>query len=70
MRPSGYAIRTVPVGTRGALFLLSNSIRPQLALVDEAKRAGVQRIVKLSVQHAPDALGRIRLCGLMETCRP
>jgi len=36
------------------LFLLSNSIRPELAVVDEAKRAGVQRIVKLSVLHAAE----------------
>ena len=31
------------------LFLLSNTVDPELKVVDEAKRAGVKRIVKLSV---------------------
>jgi uncharacterized protein YbjT (DUF2867 family) len=36
------------------LFLLSNSITPELTVIDEAKRAGVQRIVKLSSLQASD----------------
>ena len=34
------------------LFLLSNAIEPERNVVDEAKRAGVKRIVKLSVYGA------------------
>ena len=36
------------------LFLVSNSITPELTVVDEARHAGVKRIVKLSVLHAAD----------------
>jgi len=46
LRPALKDVRT--------LFLVSNSITPELTVVDEAKRAGVERIVKLSVLHAAD----------------
>jgi uncharacterized protein YbjT (DUF2867 family) len=36
------------------LFLVSNSITPELTVVDEARHAGVKRIVKLSVLHAAE----------------
>jgi uncharacterized protein YbjT (DUF2867 family) len=36
------------------LFLVSSSITPELTVVDEARHAGVKRIVKLSVLHAAD----------------
>src|SRR4030095_9048216 len=35
-----------------ALFLLSNTVAPETKVVDEAKRAGVKRVVKLSVNGA------------------
>jgi uncharacterized protein YbjT (DUF2867 family) len=35
------------------VFLLSNMVEPEKKVVDEAKRAGVKRIVKLSVNGAP-----------------
>ncbi len=36
------------------VFLLSNMVEPEKKVVDEAKRAGVKRIVKLSVNGAAD----------------
>ena len=36
------------------LFLVSNSITPELTVVDEARHAGVKRIVKLSVLRAAE----------------
>jgi uncharacterized protein YbjT (DUF2867 family) len=36
------------------LFLVSNSITPELTVVDEARHAGVKRIVKLSVLNAAE----------------
>ena len=36
------------------VFLLSNMVEPEKRVVDEAKRAGVKRIVKLSVNGAAD----------------
>jgi uncharacterized protein YbjT (DUF2867 family) len=36
------------------LFLLSNTVAPEVKVVDEAKRAGVKRVVKLSVYGAQD----------------
>ena len=36
------------------LFLLSNTIAPEASVVDEAKKAGVKRIVKLSVFRADE----------------
>ena len=36
------------------LFLLSNTVAPEKRVVDEARRAGVRRIVKLSVLRAED----------------
>jgi uncharacterized protein YbjT (DUF2867 family) len=38
------------------LFLLSNTVAPEVRVVDEAKRAGVKRIVKLSVLGAAEGL--------------
>jgi uncharacterized protein YbjT (DUF2867 family) len=38
------------------LFLLSNTVAPEVRVVDEAKRAGVKRIVKLSVLGAGEGL--------------
>lgn len=38
------------------LFLLSNSVAPEASVVDEAKRAGVKRVVKLSVLGAAEGL--------------
>lgn len=36
------------------LFLLSNTVDPERAVVDEARRAGVKRVVKLSVRRAAE----------------
>ena len=36
------------------VFLLSNMVEPEKKVVDEAKRAGVKRVVKLSVNGAAD----------------
>ncbi len=36
------------------LFLLSNTVEPERAVVDEAKRSDVKRVVKLSVVNAPE----------------
>jgi uncharacterized protein YbjT (DUF2867 family) len=47
---------TIPPALRGVqtLFLLSNTVEPERRVVDEAKRAGVKRIVKLSVWRAAE----------------
>src|SRR5712691_783150 len=36
------------------LFLLSSTVAPERSVVDEARRAGVKRVVKLSVFGAPE----------------
>jgi uncharacterized protein YbjT (DUF2867 family) len=46
IRPALAGVETV--------FLLSNTVDPERNVVDEAKRAGVKRIVKLSVFGAPE----------------
>ena len=49
---------TIAPALRGVdtLFLLSNTVAPETRVVDEAKRAGVKRIVKLSVLGAAEGL--------------
>jgi uncharacterized protein YbjT (DUF2867 family) len=49
---------TIAPALRGVetLFLLSNTVAPEVRVVDEARRAGVRRIVKLSVLGAPEGL--------------
>lgn len=48
--------KTLPPALRGieSVFLLSNLARPELNLVDAARAAGVERIVKLSVWGAAE----------------
>ena len=47
---------TIAPALRGVdtLFLLSTTVAPEVRVVDEAARAGVKRIVKLSVLGAPE----------------
>lgn len=47
---------TIAPALRGVetVFLLSSTVQPEVTVVDEAKRAGVRRIVKLSVVGAGD----------------